>query len=124
MVVIIIDDDDAVRTGFVRLMSSAGIKSLAYDCAESFLADVKQETSTCILLDITMPSMTGPEVQARLNAMNLNLPVITISATDDEGSRDTARALGARMFLSKPIDDQALLDAIRWVTNTPIPSKK
>jgi FixJ family two-component response regulator len=115
-VVYIVDDDDAVRDGFARLLRAAGLDPRPYDCAEQFLDEVLDFPRACILLDITMPRMTGPQVQARLNERQIALPVITVSARDDEETRTWARDLGARMFLRKPVDDQALLDAINWVT--------
>ncbi len=76
------------------------------------------QARACILLDITMPRMTGMQVQACLNDAHISLPVITVSARDDDETRAWARELGARMFLRKPVDAQALLDAISWVTST------
>lgn len=116
--VYIVDDDESVRQGFARLIRSAGLDARVYASPESFLAEVVDAASACILLDITMPHQTGTMVQESLNARNISLPVITVSATDDESTRERARRLGARMFLRKPVDDQALLDAISWVTNT------
>jgi FixJ family two-component response regulator len=62
--------------------------------------------------------MTGMQGQACLTDAHINLPVITVSARDDDETRAWARELGARMFLRKPVDAQALLDAISWVTST------
>lgn len=114
--VYIVDDDDSVRIGFARLMRSAGLNPHAYASAENFLDEVSNLACACILLDITMPRMTGLEVQARLRQRGIHLPVITITARDDDETRAWARSLGAHMFLRKPVDDQALLDAINWVT--------
>lgn len=116
LIVYVVDDDDAVRQGFTRLLHSAGLDVRAYASPERFLAEVENLANACILLDITMPRMSGPQVQAVLNARHITVPVITVSARDDEHTRDGAQQLGARMFLRKPVDDQALLDAIRWVT--------
>lgn len=112
----IVDDDDSVRQGLSRLMRSAGIDSHAYGNPESFLADVHNEAHACILMDITMPRMNGLELSARLREKGITLPVIAISARDDDDTRKMARDLGVRFFLRKPVDDQALLDAITWVT--------
>ena len=115
-VVYIVDDDEDVRDGFARLLRAAGLDPRTYGSPEQFLAEDSYVAGACVLLDITMPRRTGPEVQARLNDRNIDLPVITVSARDDEVARAWSRGLGARMFLRKPVDDQALLDAIRWVT--------
>lgn len=114
--VYILDDDDSVRTGFARLMRSAGLNPHPYATAEDFLAGVSNLPHACILLDVTMPGLNGMDVQQRLIEQNIHLPVITISARDDDETRTWARSLGAQMFLRKPVDDQALLDAISWVT--------
>ncbi len=111
----IVDDDDSVRKGLSRLMRSAGIQSHAYGSPEDFLAEVHNEDHACILMDITMPRMNGLELSARLRERGIFLPVIAISARDDDDTRQLARDLGVRFFLRKPVDDQALLDAISWV---------
>lgn len=115
-IVYIVDDDDAVRCGLAKLLQSAGLDPRPYGSAADFLADVANHPGACILLDITMPRMTGLQVQSRLKERRIELPVITVSARDDEETRHWARHLGARMFLRKPVDAQALLDAISWVT--------
>lgn len=115
-IVYIVDDDNAVRDGFARLLRAAGLEPRAYESAEAFLDEVRNAPHACVLLDITMPRLTGPQVQARLHDRRITLPVITVSARDDDETRAWARVLGARMFLRKPVDDQALLDAINWVT--------
>jgi FixJ family two-component response regulator len=114
-VVYIIDDDASVRKGLARLMRSAGLEPRPYESPELFLAEVCQEKSACVLLDITMPRLTGLQVQAALKAKGIDLPVLAVSARDDKDTRQLARALGARFFFRKPVDDQALLDAIAWV---------
>jgi len=111
----IVDDDDSVRKGLSRLMRSAGIESHAYDNPESFLAEAHNEAHACILMDITMPRMNGLELSAQLREKGITLPVIAISARDDDDTRQLARDLGVRFFMRKPVDDQALLDAISWV---------
>ena len=118
LVVYIVDDDPAVRGGFTRLLQSAGLDPRPCESADMFLAVVENLPKACILLDVTMPSMTGPQVQEELHSRNITLPVIAVSARDDERTRDRTRGLGAKMFLCKPVDDQALLDAINWVTGT------
>jgi FixJ family two-component response regulator len=117
LVVHVVDDDDGVRTGFTRLLRSAGLEVRGYASAERFFEAVDQaEAPGCILLDITMPGISGPEALMRLKEKRNTLPVIVVSARDNEAVHKAVRDLGAKMFLRKPVDDQALLDAINWVT--------
>lgn len=122
VVVYIVDDDDPVRDALARLLRSAGLVPRPYASAESFLADVSNSDHACVLLDLTLPRMTGLKVQACLKDRQITLPVITLSALDDEQTLAWTRDLGARMFLRKPVDDQALLDAINWVCSPAPPS--
>jgi FixJ family two-component response regulator len=117
--VYIVDDDDAVREGFSRLLRSAGLVARPYADAATFLEEVQDQDDGCILLDITMPGLGGSDVQAALKERGIRLPVITVSGREDDQTRRAAHGLGARMFLRKPVDAQALLDAIEWVTGTP-----
>ena len=114
-IVYIVDDEESVRNGFSLLLRSAGMECHAFSSAERFLAEVDPQPEDCVLLDITMPRMTGLELQKELKQRRLNLPVIAISARDDVETSLLARQLGARFFFRKPVDDQALIDAIRWV---------
>ncbi|MGZ9006028.1 MAG: response regulator transcription factor [Burkholderiales bacterium] len=114
-VVYIVDDDDLVRKGLARLIRAGGLVPKPYESPELFLEEIKSEPCACILLDITMPRMSGLQVQVQLKARGITIPVIAVSARDDEETRRRARELDARCFFRKPVDDQALLDAIAWV---------
>lgn len=116
LIVYIVDDDSSVRRSMARLMRSAGHDPRVFANGEAFLAEVSGETPGCVLLDITLPGMTGLKVQAQLRARGIDLPVIAVSACDDEDTLRLARELGVGFFLHKPADGQALLDAIGWVT--------
>ena len=119
LIVYIVEDDASARKGLTRLMRSARLEPIAFEDAESFLnavrTDVRQKYPACVLVDITMPRVSGLQLQARLKEEGVDLPVIAVSARDDDDTRRLARDLGARFFLRKPVDDQALLDAIHWV---------
>ena len=112
----IIDDDASVRNGLSRLMRSAGLEPHAYATPQEFFAQLPIAQEGCILLDVTMPEMSGLQVQERLREEGVRLPVIVLSATENEEVRQATHALGARFFLRKPVDAQALLDAITWVS--------
>jgi FixJ family two-component response regulator len=111
----IVDDEGAVRKGLSRLMRSAGMPCRDFSSAEQFLTELDPQQKGCLLLDITMPGLTGLQLQAELKKRRINLPIIAVSARDDADTSSRARHLGAQFFLRKPVDDQALLDAIRWV---------
>jgi FixJ family two-component response regulator len=112
----ILDDDQSVRTNLARLMRSAGFPSEAFASAEDFLAAAGTLEPGCLLLDITLPGISGHHLQAELKRRRVNLPVIAVSARDDADTCDLARQLGAHYYFRKPVDAQALLDAIQWVT--------
>jgi len=78
---------------------------------------VSNEGNACILVDITMPRMNGMQLVAQLREKGITFPVIALSAKDDEETRKMAHDLGVRFFLRKPVDDQALIDAITWVVS-------
>jgi FixJ family two-component response regulator len=115
LLVYIVDDDESVRTALSRLMRSAGIESRAFESSERFLDEVHNEGYACILMDMTMPRMNGMELVARLKEKGIRIPVIALSARDDDEIRQKAKDLDVRFFLRKPVDDQALIDAINWV---------
>ncbi|HEY2558703.1 MAG TPA: response regulator [Caldimonas sp.] len=118
----LVDDDRSVRTSLTRLLRVSGFEVQPFDTPEQFLAEVHDDRQSCVLLDMSMPRVPGLEVQARLQEMGIGLPLIAMSARDDDGVREAARTLGAKFFLRKPVDDQALLDAISWVTASSTPS--
>lgn len=113
--VYIVEDDSSVRKGLSRLMRSADLPSQDFATAEDFLAKVDAHEPSCVLLDLTMPELSGLQLQVELNKRHLDLPVIVVSARDDSDTREMARRLGARFFFRKPVDDQALIDAIQWI---------
>jgi len=115
-IVYVIDDDESVRKALKRLLRSADLDVETFSSAEEFLSNSRQDQNACILIDIQMPGLTGFDLQKRLLSQQVRIPVIVISASDDVQTREHARDLGAAGFFRKPVDDQALLDAIWWAT--------
>jgi CheY-like chemotaxis protein len=113
-VVYVLDDDESVRLGISRLLRSVYLDVRTYGAADEFLEEVRNTKNACILLDLTMPDMSGSKVMAALKEKGINLPVIVLSAREEEAFRQDARELGAQLFLRKPVDDRALFDAIDW----------
>jgi FixJ family two-component response regulator len=112
--VYVIDDDESVRRAIGRLLRSAHLDVETFASAEDFLRNPRQGQNACIVIDIRMPGLTGFDLQQRLLSEGTQIPVIVISASDDVQIREHARELGAQVFFRKPVDDQALLDAIWW----------
>ena len=112
----VIDDDESVRKAFKRLLRSVNLEVETFASAEEFLKSQRPNKNSCIIIDIRMPGLTGFDLQRKLNDQGISIPVIVISASDDAQIREQARELGAVAFFRKPIDDQALLDAISWAT--------
>jgi FixJ family two-component response regulator len=116
LTVYVVDDDDSVLRSLSRLLNTSGFQVQTFSSAEAFLKSVRADSQGCVLLDVTMPRISGLQVQVALKERGIKLPVIAISARESHQVRETARELGAQFFLHKPVDDQALLDAIDWVT--------
>ena len=112
--VYVIDDDESVRKAFARLLRSANFNVETFPSAHEFFESPKQNTGACIVMDIRMPDESGLDLQRKLAAFGITLPVVVVSASDETAIREHARTLGAVAFFRKPVDDQALLDAIWW----------
>lgn len=113
-IIYVIDDDASVRKALQRLMNAAGLDCSAFASGSDFLKDVPADASGCVIMDISMPEMTGQQLLAKLKEMGFRMGVIALSAMDTPETREQARKLGATSFFRKPVDDQALLDAIHW----------
>ena len=111
--VYIIDDDPSARNGLTRLVSVAGMKVESFASAKDFLASGKSEGPGCIVLDVRMPDMTGPELQEELCKADYCMPIIFLSAHGDVPTAAVAMKKGAVDFLTKPVDRDDLLEAIR-----------
>jgi FixJ family two-component response regulator len=112
-IVAVVDDDDSVRTAIQGLLKSVGLPARAYASAEEFLHSGHQRQSACLIADIRMPGMSGLELQAKLNAECCQIPTIFITAHGDQAMRLQAMRAGAVEFLSKPFDDEILIDSVR-----------
>ncbi len=115
----IVDDDSSVRRALGRLIRSVGLNSEAFASGDLFLAGLPEDAQGCVVMDIRMPGLTGHDVQQRLRQRGEKIPVIALSAQDDDEARNRARELGAVAFFRKPVDDQALLDSINWLLSAP-----
>jgi FixJ family two-component response regulator len=113
--VFIVDDDATVCRALARFLRSAGHEVETFSSAGAFLARDPQPRSGFLLVDVTMPGMSGPELHERLRESGSRLAVHFMSARDDARVRDQQLAAGARAWFQKPIDGEFLLDAIARV---------
>src|ERR1700721_1175115 len=111
--VVIVDDDDSMRSAVQDLLEAVGLPARGFASAEEFLRSGKQLETACLITDIRMPGMSGLELQAQLNAERCRIPIIFITAHGDEKMRIQALRAGAVEFLSKPFDEEVLLASVR-----------
>jgi FixJ family two-component response regulator len=111
--VAIVDDDDLVRGALRGLLKAVGLPARAFASAEEFLESGDQQQTACLIADISMPGMSGLELQARLNDEHCRIPIIFITAHGDAKMRMQALRAGAVEFLAKPFDDEVLLANVR-----------
>jgi FixJ family two-component response regulator len=110
--VLIIDDDAAMRAAIADLLLSAGLESETFETPQEFLRHAPADGPSCIVLDLRLPGMDGLDVQRALAEANVTTPIIFVTAFADVPSTVKAMKSGAVEFLTKPFDDQELLDAI------------
>jgi len=109
----IVDDDESIREALKSLMRSVRFSVDAFASAEEFLASERVNDTTCLILDVYLPGMSGFELQNRMNAERRGIPIIFITAHADERSRQRALQGGAIAFLSKPVGRETLFQAIQ-----------
>jgi FixJ family two-component response regulator len=111
--VAIVDDDRSVQSALKDLMESAGLSARCFGSAEEFLDSDERNQTACLVTDIRMPGMSGLELQTKLKAEESRIPMIFITAHDDAKMKMQALKAGAVEFLSKPFDDDVLLEKVR-----------
>ena len=111
--VAIVDDDELMRGALQGLLKAVGLAARAFASAEEFLNSGPQHETACLIADIRMPGMSGLELQAKLKAEHFSIPTIFITAHGDEKMRMQALRAGASEFLTKPFDDEVLLENVR-----------
>ena len=108
----VVDDEKPVREALDTLLRSVGLKARTFGSGTEFLAGLADWVPACVILDLHMPGTSGFDVQARLNEMNVRIPVIVITGYDSPEAHERARSAGAAFYLRKPVDGSELLDAI------------
>jgi FixJ family two-component response regulator len=108
----VVDDDESVRESLPDLIRQFGFCARAFSSAEAFLASESISETRCLLLDIAMPGMSGPDLQQELIRRRQEIPIVFITGTADQTVRMRVLAQGAVQCLSKPFSETALLDAL------------
>ena len=113
-VVFVVDDDISVRESLESLIEFAGWQPETFASAEEFLVRPRRTTPSCLVLDISLPDLSGLELQKLIAGDRADMPIIFITGHGDIPKTVQAMKAGAVEFLTKPFDDEALLNAIRY----------
>ena len=116
----IVDDDDAVRKGIARLLRSAGLSARTFASATEFLASLSEFLPSCVVLDLHMPGLSGFSL---METLQRRFPVVVITGHDSPEAQTRAMTDGAAAFLTKPVGDDDLLEAISSAVVRGGPSK-
>jgi FixJ family two-component response regulator len=108
----VVDDDESVRESLPDLLRQFGFAAQAFSSAEAFLGSEAVRDTGCLILDVAMPGMSGPDLQQELARRRHVIPIVFITAQGDEGVRPRLLARGAVECLLKPFSESALLDAL------------
>jgi|ERR1700730_227296 FixJ family two-component response regulator len=112
-VVYVLDDDAHVRQGLDNLLQSVGLRVITFASVKDFLGSARPNAASCLVLDIRLPGLSGLDFQTELAKLNINIPIVFITGHGDIPMTVQAMKAGAVEFLTKPIREQDLLDAVR-----------
>jgi FixJ family two-component response regulator len=108
----VVDDDESLRDSLPDLVRELGYSAQAFSSAEAFLASDYVDQTSCLILDVAMPGMSGPDLQRELSRRRREIPIIFITASTDKTVRTRLLEQGAVECLFKPFSDTALLEAL------------
>ena len=111
-IVFVVDDDPSLRRAVTRLLASMDLRCEAFGTAAEFLARVRADEPGCLVLDVRLPGLSGLDLQEALNARGIELPIVFVTAHGDVPLTVRAMKAGALEVLTKPFDDQQLLDVV------------
>jgi FixJ family two-component response regulator len=108
----VVDDDESVRESLPDLLREFGFAAQAFASAREFLASEWVDRTQCLILDVAMPGMSGPDLQQELNRRSRAIPIVFITANQDEAVRPRLLQQGAVECLAKPFSPTVLLEAL------------
>ena len=117
--VYIVDDEPSVCTAYARLVRSANMQPHTFPSVEAFLREDFDDDNACVVSDVCMPGASGLDLPGLLASAGRHVPVIFVTAHDTPETRTRAQISGAAAYFRKPVDDQALLDAIAYALSGP-----
>jgi FixJ family two-component response regulator len=110
--VFVVDDDTAIRVGLERLLRSAGYTTQSFPSAQAFLAGASPDAEACLILDVNMPGLNGLELQEALATRGWTIPIVFLTGAADIPASVRAIKRGAVDFLTKPVEEAVLFEAI------------
>ena len=111
--ILLVDDEPAVRRGLCRLLRAAGFDVLEFGSPEHFLQELPEDAAGCAILDVSMPGLDGLDLQRELTSRGVQLPIVFLTGRGDIPQSVRAMKQGAVDFLTKPVDGEVLLSAVR-----------
>lgn len=117
-IVMIVDDDEPLRVALASILKSAGFNVGKFASAEDFLRSAERQRTSCLILDLRLPGMSGIELQRQLREMGHVVPIVFITAHGDATIRELVMKAGAVGFLTKPVRRDALLEKVRSAVTT------
>jgi FixJ family two-component response regulator len=108
----VVDDDESVRESLPEFLKSFGLDAQGFSSAEAFLSSESLHRTGCLVLDIAMPGMTGPELQQELARRSHDIPIVFITAHSDDSYSPEALRRGAVAYLIKPFSESAIIEAV------------
>lgn len=112
-IIAVLDDEPKMRKALWRLLTGHGLEVEDYECGDDFLRDQSSHPVDCLVLDLHMPGVNGFDVLSAFRAQEIATPVVVITGHDEPGTKERVLELGASAYLVKPVDESALLSAIR-----------
>jgi FixJ family two-component response regulator len=112
-VIAIVDDNQSVREALASLMNSLGYEALLYSSGDEFMDSAERSRTACLITDVNMPGMTGPQLHQRLVKSGERIPTIFVTAYPDEVVRRSAAQAGVDCYLTKPFREEDLLACVR-----------
>lgn len=118
-VIAIVDDDESIREAVASLMNAHGYESRPYASADEFLQSAERGRAICLIVDVNMPGMSGPQLHQVMIETGKTIPTILITAHPDESTRIRALQANVQCYLTKPFSEDELLACVRAAVDSP-----